>query len=155
MSDLDAKLEEVARQYDGLQAELARPELATDPAAIRRLGKELARLEPVVDAFRALQATRAELAGAREMREGEHDDELRAMAREEVDRLESDEAAQLDRLKLLLLPRDPNDDKDVIMEIRAGAGGEEAALFAAELMRMYLRYAASRRWASGRQHFRL
>ena len=148
MSDLDAKLEEVARQYDGLQAELARPELATDPAAIRRLGKELARLEPVVDAFRALQATRAELAGAREMREGEHDDELRAMAREEVDRLESDEAAQLDRLKLLLLPRDPNDDKDVIMEIRAGAGGEEAALFAAELMRMYLRYAASRRWGA-------
>ena len=84
MTDLDAKLEDVATQYDSLQAELARPETATDPAALRRLGQELARLEPVVGAFRALQSTRAELSGAREMRDGEHDEELRTMARDEV-----------------------------------------------------------------------
>jgi peptide chain release factor 1 len=143
---LDAKLLEVAAQYDGVQAELARPETATDPAAIRRLGKELSRLEPVVAAFRRLQFTRAELAGAREMRDAEAEDEMRAMAREEVDRLEAHEAALVDELKVLLLPRDPADDGDVILEIRAGAGGEEAALFAAELLRMYLRYAERHRY---------
>ena len=82
---------------------------------------------------------RAELAGAREMRDAEGDEEMRAMAREEIERLEADEAAALEELKVLLLPRDPNDDKNVILEIRAGAGGDEAALFAGELLRMYLR----------------
>ncbi len=143
MSDLDAKLAEVARQYDDVQAELSRPEVVADPNEIRRLGQELSRLEPVVEAYRALEATRAELTGARELRDaGDGDDEMHAMAREEIARLEADETRLLDDLKVLLLPRDPNDDRDVIMEIRAGAGGEEAALFAAELHRMYLRYAA-------------
>jgi peptide chain release factor 1 len=146
MIGLDEKLAEVARQYDELQAELARPETMTDPAAIRRLGKELARLEPVVEAFRRLEATRDELAGARHLRDAEPDEELRALAREEIDRLEVDEADLVERLKVLLLPRDPNDDRSVIMEIRAGAGGEEAGLFAAELLRMYLRYAERHRW---------
>jgi peptide chain release factor 1 len=146
MSDLDDKLEDVAIRYDSLQDELARPETATDPGALRRLGQELARLEPVVSAFRALQSTRAELSGAREMRDVEHDDELRAMARDEVDRLEADESRLVNEIRLLLLARDPNDDKNVMIEIRAGAGGEEAALFAAELLRMYLHYADRHRW---------
>ena len=147
MSDLDTKLAEIAGQYDELQAELARPETSTDPAAIRRLGQELSRLEPVVAAFRRLEATRAELAGARELRDGaDADDELRSMAREEIDRLEGDETRLLDELKVLLLPRDPNDSRDVIMEIRGGAGGDEAALFAAELYRMYVRYAERHRF---------
>ncbi|HYM83818.1 MAG TPA: PCRF domain-containing protein [Candidatus Dormibacteraeota bacterium] len=146
MSGLDEKLADVARQYDELQGELARPDVVADPGAIRRLGKELARLEPVVGAFRRLEATREELAGARHLRDSEPDDELRSMAREEVDRLEADETEQVERLKVLLLPRDPNDDRNVIMEVRAGAGGEEAGLFAAELLRMYLRYAERRRW---------
>jgi len=146
MSDLDAKLADVARQYDDLQGELGQPETATDPDAIRRLGKELARLEPVVAAFRRLQATRSELAGARELRDAEADDELRAMAREEVDRLGVTETELLDELKVLLLPRDPNDERDVIMEVRAGAGGDEAALFASEILRMYLRYAERHRF---------
>ena len=143
MADLDDRLAELARQYDEVQAQLADPEVTSDPDAIRRLGRELARLEPVVAAHRALSETRAELAGARELRDtsSDADEELRAMARKEVDRLEADEARQLEALKVLLLPRDPADDKDVILEIRAGAGGEEAALFAAELLRMYLRYA--------------
>ncbi len=143
---IDAKLLEVAAQYDAVQAELMKPETSADPDEIRRLGRELARLEPVVEAFRRLEETRAELAGAREMRDHESDDELRSMAREEVDRLEADETRLIEELKVLLLPRDPADDGDVILEIRAGAGGEEAALFAAELLRMYLRYAERHRF---------
>ena len=147
MSDLDAKLVEVARQYDDLQAELARPETSADPSELRRLGQELARLEPAVEAFRRLEATRSELGGARELRgSADAGDELRAMAREEIDRLEADEARLLEELKVLLLPRDPNDGRDVILEIRAGAGGGEAALFAAELYRMYVRYAERHRF---------
>jgi peptide chain release factor 1 len=147
MSDLDTTLADVARQYDDLQAELARPETSADHTAIRRLGQEMARLEPVVGAFRRLQATRSELAGAREVRDADADDELRAMARDEIERLSTDETRLVEELKVLLLPRDPNDDRDVIMEIRAGTGGEEAALFAAELLRMYLHYAERHRFA--------
>jgi peptide chain release factor 1 len=146
MSDLDAKLAEVARQYDDLQAQLARPETSTDPDAIRRLGRELARLEPVVAAYRRLLETQEELRGARQLRDDEADEELRAMAREEIGRLESEESGLIEDLKVLLLPRDPADDGNVILEIRAGAGGEEAALFAAELLRMYLRYAERHRF---------
>jgi peptide chain release factor 1 len=146
MSDLEAKLAEVAGQYDGLQAELAKPEVVADPDAIRRLGKELARLEPVVAAYRRLGDARHELAGARELRDEASDDEMRTMAREEIDRLEAEESRLVEELKVLLLPRDPADDGDVIMEIRAGAGGEEAALFAGELLRMYLRYAERHRF---------
>src|SRR4051794_20611987 len=147
MTDLDAKLAEIARSYDDLQVELSRPETSTDPAAIRRLGQEMARLQPVVDAYRRLDATQTELAGARHVRdESDADDEMKSMARDEIDRLEADEARLIEELKVLLLPRDPNDDRDVIVEIRGGAGGEEAALFAAELHRMYVRYSERHRF---------
>ena len=141
MSDLDTKLTEVARQYDDLQSELARPETSTDPGALRRLGKEMARLEPVVVAFRRLEATRSELAGARELREGDADEDLRSMAQEEIERLSTDETRLIEELRVRLIPRDPNDERNVIMEVQAGTGGDEAALFASELLRMYLRYA--------------
>jgi peptide chain release factor 1 len=142
MSDLDAKLAEIALQYDQVQVELGTPEVTSDPNEIRRLGRELARLEPVVEAYRRLMATREELAGARELRDQpDADDEMRTMVRDEIDRLEADETRLLEELKVLLLPRDPNDDRDVILEVRAGAGGDEAALFAAELLRLYTRYA--------------
>ena len=141
-NELDARLAGVAQQYDELQRELAQPENSSDPDAIRRLGRELARLEPVVAAYRRLESTRSELAGARELREAsEGDEEMRAMANDEVERLTADETRLVDELRVLLLPRDPNDDRDVIMEIRAGTGGDEAALFAGELFRMYVRYA--------------
>ena len=143
---IDDRLGEVAAQYEAIQSELALPETSTDPDALRRLGRELARLEPVVAAVRRLEDTRTELAGARQMRDSESDDELRTMARDEVDRLEADETRLIDELKVLLLPRDPADDGNVILEIRAGAGGDEAALFAAELLRMYLRYAERHRY---------
>ncbi len=146
MSELDSTLAEVAAQFDDLQVQLARPETSADPDSIRRLGRELARVAPVVAAYRRLLDTRAELAGARELRDGDADDELRSMAREEIERLETDETRLVEELKVLLLPRDPADDGNVILEIRAGAGGEEAALFAQELLRMYLRYAERHRW---------
>jgi peptide chain release factor 1 len=143
---LDARLDEVARQYDELNAELMLPETSSDPDALKRLGQEIARLEPVVEAYRRLLATRDELAGARELRDTGSDEELRAMARDEVTELETREATLVDELKVLLLPRDPADDGNVILEIRAGAGGEEAALFASQLLQMYLRYATHRRY---------
>jgi peptide chain release factor 1 len=146
VDSLDLKLRAVVAQYEELQAELALPESMADPDALRRLGKEMARLEPVVETFRRLEVIRAELAGAREMRDAEADEEMRAMAHEEAVRLEAAEAASLDELKVLLLPRDPSDHKNVILEVRAGAGGEEAALFAGELLRMYLRFAERHRF---------
>jgi peptide chain release factor 1 len=151
MSDittLDAKLADVARQYDDVAGELARPETSTDPEALRRLGRELARLEPVVHAYRQLLAVRDQLDGVRQLRDAEPDEELRLLAREEAETLEAREAELVEELRLALLPRDPNDERNVIMEIRAGAGGEEAALFAAELLRMYLRYADAHRFAA-------
>ena len=144
---LDARLREVVSQYEDVQAELATPEVSRDPDRIRRLGQELSRLEPVVQAFQSLEATRAELAGARELREsGDADPDMKAMVADEIERLSADEDRLLEELKVLLLPRDPNDDRDVILEIRAGAGGDEAALFAAELYRMYVRYAERHRF---------
>ncbi|MBI2763150.1 MAG: peptide chain release factor 1 [Chloroflexi bacterium] len=146
MSELDDRLAELALQFDDLQAQLALPETSRDPDAIRRLGREFARMEPVVAAYRRLLDTRLELEGAREMRDADADEEVRSMAREEVEGLEQTETRLVEELKVLLLPRDPADDGNVILEIRAGAGGEEAALFAAELLRMYLRYAERHHW---------
>ena len=145
---LDAKLADLAAQYDEVSRQLATPEVLGDPAQLRRLGRELARLEPVVAAYRDLGVVRSQLAGARQLRDAESDEELRALAREEIGELEDREAALLGDLRLALLPRDPNDDRNVIVEVRAGAGGEEAALFASELLRMYTRYAQEHRFAS-------
>ncbi len=143
---LDAKLVDLATQYDEVSAQLATPEVLVDPAQLKRLGRELARLEPVVATYRELQGIRSQLDGARHMREAEPDDDMKALAREEIAALEAREQALLDDLRVELLPRDPNDGRNVIVEIRAGAGGEEAALFAAELLRMYTRYAQEHRF---------
>ena len=145
-TSLDEKLDEVARQYDAINAELSLPETSRDPDALKRLGRERARLEPAVEAYRRLLKTRAELSGAHQLRDGEADDDMRRMAQDEIERLVAEEAQLLDQLKVLLLPRDPADDGNVILEIRAAAGGEEAALFAGELLRMYLAYAARHRY---------
>ena len=144
---IDAKLVEIAAQYDALNAELSRPETGSDPAALKRLGKELSQIEPVVGAWRELLAARKELAEARDMRDS-GDQEMHDLAQEEVRHLEGREKELIEGLRVLLLPRDPNDDKSVILEIRAGTGGEEAKLFAAELLRMYLRYAERHRMSA-------
>ena len=143
---LEARLAEIEAQAVEVQERLMDPEVVVDPEALRRYGKELARLEPVVDVVRRLRAARDELQGARELRDDEADPELRELARTEVERLETLEAGLSEELRVLLLPRDPNDERDVIVEIRAGTGGDEAALFAAELYRMYVRYAERHRW---------
>ncbi|OGO59289.1 MAG: peptide chain release factor 1 [Chloroflexi bacterium RBG_16_72_14] len=143
---LDAKLAGVARQYDEVSEQLASPEVHADPAQLRTLGRELARLEPVVAAYRELGDVREQLAGARQMRDAEHDEAMKDLARDEIAELEARETRLVEDLKVALLPRDPNDDRNIIVEIRAGAGGEEAALFAAELLRMYTRYAQEHRF---------
>jgi peptide chain release factor 1 len=112
---------------------------------LAELGRELARLEPLVAGLREWRAVREELEGARAMAE-DPDEEMRTMAREEVERLTAREAALEADLRLQLVPRDANDDRNVILEVRAGAGGDEASLFAADLYRMYARYAERRRW---------
>jgi peptide chain release factor 1 len=143
---LELRLDELERRLTDIEAEWARPEVVADPEQSRRLGREQAQLTPIVDAYRKLRSVRAELESVRRSRDTESDHELHQMAHELVLENELREQALLAELRLLLLPRDPNDDRNVIMEIRAGTGGEEAGLFAAHLFRMYKRYAERRRW---------
>jgi peptide chain release factor 1 len=143
---LEARLDEIEQRLRDIEAEWSLPGVASDPERSRQLGREQAQLAPIVANHVALRETRAQLAAARRERETESDPEIREMAREIITELDAREVALIEALRVQLLPRDPNDDRNVIMEIRAGTGGEEAALFAAELYRMYARYAERRRW---------
>jgi peptide chain release factor 1 len=140
------RLAELAARYAALTEQLTRPEVLADPGQIRRLSREQAELEPVVQLWHELQRVERDLAAARELLADGTDEELRALAREEAEALEQRQAWLVEQALEALRPRDPNDSRDVIVEIRAGTGGEEAALFAADLFRMYLRYAEARRW---------
>jgi peptide chain release factor 1 len=140
---LDDRLEALEQRFIEIENEWSRPEIAADPDQQRELGREQASLEPVVAAYRRLRETRAKIEAAHE---AEADPELRDLARDEIDEAQRTETELIERLRVLLLPRDPNDDKNVIVELRAGAGGEEAALFTAQLFRMYNRYAERHRW---------
>jgi peptide chain release factor 1 len=139
------RLREIEASYDAVVQEMSSPAAASDPARLQVLGREQARLEPIVSAMRAWSAVREQLEATRTMAH-DPDEELRSMARDEVAALEARERALDDELRRLLVPRDPNDDRDVILEVRAGTGGDEAALFAGDLFRMYARYAERRRW---------
>jgi peptide chain release factor 1 len=143
---LEGRLDEIERRLAEIEAEWSRPDVASDPARSKALGREQSQLAPIVDSHRRLRAVREQLAAARRERDTESDPELRDLAREVIAETEAEEAALEARLRLLLVPRDPNDERDVIIEIRAGTGGEEAAIFAADLLRMYARYAERRRW---------
>jgi len=121
-------------------------DVARDPSAFQRLARESKELTPIVDRYRAYKVALGEITKIQEMVKGESDPELKEMAHEELRALESRRAALEAEVPLLLVPRDPNDDKNVLLEIRAGTGGEEAALFAAEIFRMYSRFAERRRW---------
>ena len=143
MTDLFQQLEGVVAQHGELVEKLFAPGL--QPREMQELNKERARLEPFVTAYSELKALRGELEGARPLLV-DKDDEMRAMAKEDIARLEPQIEALEERLKVLLLPRDPLDDKNVILEIRAGTGGDEAALFAGELFAMYQRYATAQGW---------
>jgi len=140
------RLEEIAKKHEDLQAQQADPEIAVDPKRSREVAQKLAELEPVVAVYRDYRSTASELEGAREIVAEADDDEMKQMGEAEVEQLTLRLNDIEERLKVLLLPVDPNDRRNVILEVRAGTGGEEAALFAAELLRMYGRYAESRRW---------
>ncbi|MCD8384894.1 MAG: peptide chain release factor 1 [Clostridiales bacterium] len=139
------KLEQLDQRYSALQARLSAPETYSDAGEVARLNRELAEIEEVVQTYRQRQAAQAAIDAAQELL-NEPDQELRELAREEL-REGKERLEDLNRrLQLLLLPKDPNDDKPVIVEIRAGVGGEEAALFAHSLYRMYAMYADRKGW---------
>jgi peptide chain release factor 1 len=140
------KLAGIEARYAELEKLLADPEVALDYEKVAEYAQERAELEDVVSAYRAYKAAEEELEGARSILDEEADEELYEMARGEVERLEERLSRLEERLRQLLLPRDPRDDRNVIVEIRAGAGGDEAGLFAADLYRMYTRYAEQRGW---------
>ncbi len=140
-----AKLDAVEERFESLNEELSQPEVASNVDKYRALMKEYTHVRKVVDGYRAWKAIRDELDGAREMLQ-EGDEELREMAKAEIADLEPKFDAAENAVKLLLLPPDPNEGRDLIFEIRAGVGGDEAGLFAADLFRMYSRYGEGRRW---------
>jgi peptide chain release factor 1 len=140
------RLDDMARRYTALNEEMSQPDVLTDARRMRALGREQAELQEPVTVYQELQAVEAQLAEARDLLADGADDELRELAQEEADTLGRRRDDLLAQLTALLRPRDPNDTRDVIVEIRAGTGGEEASLFAADLYRMYARYAESRRW---------
>ena len=140
------KLEDLLIRFEEIMSELSEPDVASNPERIRRLMKEQSSLTPIVEAYKEYKQCRQNIEDSLLMLEEESDEEMRELAKEELndsrERLEELE----NTLKILLLPKDPNDDKNVIVEIRAGAGGDEAALFAAEIYRMYVHYTEGRRW---------
>jgi len=140
------KLDLIEKRYDELGELLALEENATDYRRLQELGKERADLEDIVLTYREYKSRGTELAELEAMLESRSDAEMTALVKDEMNRLRQEQDALLDRLKIALTPRDPNDEKDVIVEIRAGAGGGEAGLFAADLFRMYSRYAQAKRW---------
>ena len=141
------KLEQMEARYEELAAQLALPEVYTDQAAYAKIAKQQRGMGEIVEKYRAWKSLKQELAGARELFDaGGDDEEMRELARAEVDELTARLEQTEEDLRVLLLPRDPNDEKNVIVEIRAGTGGDEASLFAAEVLRMYTRYAERQGW---------
>ena len=139
------KLQSVEANYEELTALLASPAVQSDSNEYRKHAKALAEIEPLVERFREYKGVLNEIAQAKELVKGS-DPDMRELAEEELRGLETREEALLAQLKILLIPKDPNDEKNVVLEIRAGTGGEEAALFAYELFRMYSRFAERQRW---------
>ena len=139
------RLDEIAARYRELEQLLGTPEVASNPTRLRKVSVELAGLREIVEVHQRFREADEALEASRELLD-DADKELRELARAEVEELGAQRAALEAQLRLLLLPADPNDDRSVVLEIRAGTGGEEAALFAADLFRMYERYAEQRRW---------
>lgn len=140
------RLQAVEDRYDKLNEMLSDPDIVNDTNKLRQYSKEQSDLQETVDAYREYKAAKEQLAEAKEMLEDKLDAEMKEMVKEEVNDLEKQIEALEDRLHVLLIPKDPNDDKNVIMEIRGAAGGDEAALFAGSLFRMYSRYAETNGW---------
>jgi len=142
---VEDKLQEIEQRFERLTADLGNPEVIGDRSRFSQVAKERAQLEQLVETFREYRRVRAETEDWK-AHLGDSDPEMREMARGELPALEARLETLNERLKVLLLPRDPNDERSVILEVRAGAGGDEAGLFAAEVLRMYLRYAERKGW---------
>ena len=140
------RLDDLLIRYEEVMGELQEPDVANDPERFRRLMKEQSDLAPIVEAYKEYKNCKQNIEESLQLLEEESDEEMRELAKEELSgsRARIEELEQ--ELKILLLPKDPNDDKNVIVEIRAGAGGDEAALFAAEMYRLYVKYAERNRW---------
>ena len=146
--DFDARLREIEARFEQIQAEMASPEVAANPDRLRALGRDFAELQDVVAPYREYLTAKRQAEDARVLAKDEADPEMAAYLREEAEGAEAKIAELRARLEGLLIPKDPNDAKDVLVEIRAGAGGEEAALWAGELFELYRHYAERRRWRS-------
>jgi len=140
------KLDFILEKYEELAKKVSDPDIIADQPTWQKYMKEMGEMEPIVKEYRAYKKAKQELEESKELFEAEDDEEMKELAREDIKALESQLEVSQEQLKVLLLPKDPNDDKNVILEVRAGTGGEEAALFGGDLLRMYLRYAERRRW---------
>ncbi|HEX6623389.1 MAG TPA: peptide chain release factor 1, partial [Pyrinomonadaceae bacterium] len=140
------KLDQIEARYEALTEELSSPEVFSDQANYAKVSKQHRALGEMVSKYREWKTIREELAGAKELFDSADDEEMRELARAEMDSLTARLEKNEEDLRVLLLPRDPNDEKNVILEIRAGTGGDEATLFAAEMLRMYGRYAERQGW---------
>ena len=140
------KLEDLLIRLEEILSELQEPDVASDPNRFRKLMKEQSELTPIVEAYKEYKACKQNIEESLELLNEESDEDMRELAKEELNESKARVEEIEHELKILLLPKDPNDDKNVVVEIRAGAGGDEAALFAAEIYRMYLHYAESKRW---------
>ena len=140
------KLEDLLNRFEEIMGELGEPTVTNNQDRFRRLMKEQSDLTPIVNAYKEYKKTKQDVEDSLAMLEGESDEDMREMLKEELNSGKKRIEELEQELKVLLLPKDPNDDKNVIVEIRAGAGGDEAALFAAEMYRLYVHYAESQRW---------
>lgn len=140
------KLDDILIRYEEIMLELNNPSVAEDQGRFRKLMKEQADLSPIVEAYTKYKKAKQTIEDSVMMLEDESDEEMRELLKEELTAAKKEEEELEQELKILLLPKDPNDDKNVVVEIRAGAGGDEAALFSAELCRMYMRFAERNRW---------
>ncbi len=143
---MQEKLQEIEARFDEIEGLISDPEIMKNQSRYRELLQEHAHLKEIVEEFRRYKRLSAELGDAKSMIETEKDPEMREMAKQEIKNLEEKKEALTGKLKLMLVPKDPLDKKNIIMEIRAGTGGEEAALFAADLYRMYSRFAEEQNW---------
>ncbi|NWF94316.1 MAG: peptide chain release factor 1 [Syntrophaceae bacterium] len=140
------RLDEVERRYEALHHLLGQPEVIRNQEEFQRVAKEYAELGKVVDLYRRLKKLEEEIRGSQEILLHEEDEEIKRLAKEELNRLVNEKARVEGDLKMALLPKDPNDEKNILLEIRAGTGGDEAGLFGADLFRMYAKYAEKRHW---------
>ena len=140
------RLDDTLMRYEEMMNQLSEPDVANDPERFKKLMKEQSDLTPIVEAYKEYKQCKQNVEDSLAMLDEESDEEMRELAKEELNESKARIEELEQELKVLLLPKDPNDDKNVIVEIRAGAGGDEAALFAAEIYRMYVHYAESQRW---------